>query len=186
MVDKQKPRNILADGKRVDWRNVDKLDLDNEMVMEILNDAEELIHQQQLEMQHLTEEELSDEKTIESKCQVKANEDGASSVEYKENQNSLPKQHTETTTLPQEGIKKVESDDEEKIAESKCQIKVTNNQASTVEKIENQNSLPNQHAETTALPQEATNKVKRPAPHKDNLTQRPSSIISNSCKEVRH
>ena len=187
MVDKQKPCNILADGKRVDWRNVDKLDLDNEIVMEKLNDAEELIHQQQLEMQHLTmEEELSDEKTVESKCQVKANEDGASSVEYKENQNSLPKQHAGTTTLPQDGIKKVEGDDEEKIAESKCQIKVTNNQASTVEKIENQSSLPNQHAETTALPQEATNKVKRPARNKDNLTQRPSSIISNSCKEVRH
>ena len=132
-----------------------------------------------------------DEKMVESKCQIKANKDAASSVhvESKENQNSLPKQHADTTALPQEGINKVESDDDEKIVESKCQIEANNDGASALGKIENQNSLPNQHAETTAVPQEATSKVERPAA--PNKAQTPDCyiyvpIISECCKEVSH
>ena len=117
-------------------------------------------------MQHLVvKEQLTnddEEKIVESKCPIEANNDGASSVENKENQNSLPK--SGITAQPQVAINEVESDDEEKIAESKCQIEAKSDGASTLEKIENKNSLPNQHAGTIALPQEATNKVKRPAP----------------------
>ena len=71
-------------------------------------------------------------------------------VESKENQNSLPKQHAETTALSQEAINKVESDDE-KIVESKCQIEGNDDGTSASGKKENKNSLPNQHAETTAI-----------------------------------
>ena len=117
MDDNLKLENTLAYRKRIDWKNVHKLlELDNEMVKEKLNDAEELTQQQQqLKMQHLTVEEelkLSDEKIAESKCQIEADKDAASTVEYKENQKSLPKQHAETTALPREGINKIESDDE--------------------------------------------------------------------------
>ena len=134
-----------------------------------------------------------DETIVESKCQIKANKDAASSVhvESKENQNSLPKQHADTIALPQEGINKVESDDDAKIVESKCQIEANNDGASALGKIENQNSLPNQHAETTAVPQEATSKVERPAA--PNKAQTPDyyniiyiPIISECCKEVSH
>ena len=83
--------------------------------------------------------------------------------ESKENQNSLPKQHADTTALTQVEVNKVESDDDAKIVESKCQTEANNDGASALGKIENQNSLPNQHAETTAVPQEATSKVERPA-----------------------
>ena len=132
-----------------------------------------------------------DEMIVESKYQIKANKDAASSVhvESKENQNSLPKQHADTIALPQEGINKVESDNDEKIVESKCQIEANNDGASALGKIEYQNSLPNQHAETTAVPQEVTSKVERPAA--PNKAQTPdcyiyTPIISECCKEVSH
>ena len=174
MDDNQKLQNTLAYRKSTDWGNVDKLELDNEMVKEKLNDAEELTQQQQqqLKMQHLTvEEELSDEKIVESKCQIEANKDAASTVEYKE-------KHAETTALPREGINKIESDDEEKIADSRCPIEANNDADFILEKKENQN-LHKQHAGTTALPQDATSKVERP----DSIY---IPIISDSCKEVSH
>ena len=197
--DNLKLENTLAYRKRIDWKNVDKLlELDNEMVKEKLNDAE-LTQQQQLKMQHLTVEEelkLSDEKIVESKCQIEADKDAASTVDYKENQKSLPKQHAETTALPREGINKIESndeatvlpreginkiesDDEEKIADSKYPIEANNDGDFILEKKENQNFLHKQHAGTTALPQDATSEVKRPDPIY-------IPIISDSCKEVSH
>ena len=181
-MDNQKLQNTLAIRKKID----DKLELDNEMFKEKLNDAEELTqHQQQLKMQHLTvEEDLSDEKIVESKCQIEASKDAAFTVECKQNQNSLPKQHAETTALPREGINEIESDDEEKIADSKCTIEANNDGVFTSEKKENKNFLCKQHAGTTALPQDATSKVERPAP---NEAQRPDfyiPILSDSCKEA--
>ena len=210
IADKQNLQNTLADRKSINWRIVDKLELDNEMVKAKLHDAEELI--EQLKMQHLVvKEQLTkddEEKVIESKYPIEANNDGASSMENKENQNSLPEHHVETTTLlqdttnkvesddnenivqskhqtegrndedstsekslpkqpaettalPQEGVNKVESDADEKIVESKCQIKANNDGTSNVdmESKGNQNSLPKQHAETTALPQEGVNEI---------------------------
>ena len=180
----QKLQNTLPYRNITDWGNVDKLELDNEMVKEKLNDAE-LTQQQQLKMQHVTVEEelkLSDEKIVESKCQIEVGKDAASTVEYKENQKSLPKQHAETTALPQEGINKIESDDEEKIADSKCPIEANNDGVFILEKKENQNFLHKQHAGTTSLPQDATSKP-------PNKAQRPDFyilIISDSCKEVSH
>ena len=151
--------NTLADRKSINWRIVDKLELDNEMFKAKLRDAEELI--EQLKMQHLTVKEQptkdDEEKEVESKHPIEANNDGASSVESKGNQNSLPKQHADITTLLQDTTNKAESDDDEKIVESKHQIEASNDEASTLEK--NQNSLPKQHADTTALPQEGVNKV---------------------------
>ena len=201
MDDDLKLENILAYRKRIDWKNVHKLlELDNKMVKEKLNDAEELAQQQQqLKMQHLTVEEelkLSDEKIVESKCQIEADKDAASTVEYKENQKSLPKQHAETTALPREGINKIESDDEatalpqeginkiesddkEKIADSKCPTEANNDGDFILEKKENQNFLHKQHAGTTALPQDATSEVERCDPIY-------IPIISDSCKEVSH
>ena len=196
MDDNQKLQNTLAIRKRID----DKLELDNEMVKEKLNDAEELTQQQQqLKMQHLTVEEelkLSDEKIVESKCQIDANKDATFTVEYKENQKSLPKQHAETTALPQEGINKIESDDEatalpweginkiesddeEKIADSKYPIEANNDGDFILEKQDNQNFLHKQHAGTTALPLDATSEVERSDPIY-------IPIISDSCKEVSH
>ena len=78
-------------------------------------------------------------------------------MESKENQNSVPKQPAESTTLPQHIASNVESNDDEKIVQSKHQTKGINDEASTLEK--NQNSLPKKHADTTALPQEGVNKV---------------------------
>ena len=189
MDDNLKLQNTLADRKSTGWRN-DKLELYNEFetVKEKLNDAEELTqHQQQLKMQHLTvEEDLSDEKIVESKCQIEASKDAASTVEYKQNQYSLPKQHAETTALPREGINEIESDDEEKIVDSECTIEENNDGVFTSEKKENKKNLCKQHAGTTALPQDATSKVERPAP---NEAQRPDfyiPILSDSCKEVSH
>ena len=76
-------------------------------------------------------------------------------VESKENQNSLPKQHAETTALSQEVINKVESvDDDEKIVESKCEIEANDDGTSASGKKENKNSL--------------------------------TAGISDSCKEVSH
>ena len=191
MDDNLKLQNTLAYRKSIDWKNDNKLELDNETVKEKLNDAEELTQQQQqqLKTQHLTvKEELSDEKIVESnyKGQIEADKDAASTVEYKENQNSLPKQYAETTALPREGINKIESKDEEKIADSKCPIEANNDGVFVLEKKQNQNFLCKLHAGTTALPQDATNKVERPA-HDQNKAQRPDiSIISDSCKEVSH
>ena len=151
--------NTLADRKSINWRIIDKLELDNEMFKAKLHDAEELI--EQLKMQHLTlKEQLAkddEEKKAESKHPIEANNDGDSSVESKENKNSLPKQHADITTLLQDTTNKAESDDDGKIVESKHQIEASNDEASTLEK--NQNSLPKQHADTTALPQEGVNKV---------------------------
>ena len=181
----QKLQNTLAYRKSTDWGNVDKLELDNEMVKEKLNDAE--LTQQQLKMQHLTVEEelkLSDEKIVESKCQIEADKDAASTVEYKENQKSLPKQHAETTALPREGINKIESDDEEKMADSKCPTEANNDGIFILGKKENQKFLHKQHAGTTFLPQDATSK-----PPNKLKAQRPDfyiPIISDSCKEVSH
>ena len=212
IADEQNLQNTLADRKCINWRIVDKLELDNEMVKAKLHDAQELI--EQLKMQHLAvKEQLTKddkEKVIKSKYPIEANNDGASSMENKENQNSLLKQHVETTTLlqdttnkvesdddddekilqskhqtegrndedstsekslpkqpaettalPQEGVNKVESDADEKIVESKCQIKANNDGTSNVDMDSkgNQNSLPKQHTETTALPQEGVNKI---------------------------
>ena len=107
-------------------------------------------------------------------------------MESKKNQNSLPKQPAESTTLPQDIASKVESDDDEKIVESKCQIEANNDGTSASGKKENKNSLPNQHAETTAGLQEAKNKVERPAPNKTRTPGCYFPIISDSCKEVSH
>ena len=191
MDDNQKSQNTLAYRKSTDWGNDDNLELDSEMVKEKLNDAEELAQQQQqqLKMQHLTvEEELSDEKIVESKCQIEVDKDAASTVEYKE-------KHAETMALPREGINKIESDDEaialtleginkiesddeEKIADSRCPIEANNDTNFILEKKENQN-LHKQHADTTALPQDATSKVERPDPIY-------IPIILDNCKEVSH
>ena len=186
MDDIQKLQNTLAYRKSIDWRDDDKLELDNKTVKEKLNDAEELTQQQQQQKkQHLTvEEELSNEKIVESKCQIEANKDAASTVEYKQNQNSLPKQHAETTALLREGINKIESDDEEKIADSKCPIEANNDGVFILEKKENQNFLHKQHAGTTALPQDATSKVERLAQNKGQIRDFFIPIISDSCKEV--
>ena len=150
--------NTLADRKSINWRIIDKLELDNEMFKAKLHDAEELI--EQLKMQHLTLKEQptkdDEEKKAESKHPIEANNDGDSSVESKENKNSLPKQHADITLL-QDTTNKAESDDDEKIVESKHQIEASNDEAPTLEK--NQNSLPKQHADTRALPQEGVNKV---------------------------
>ena len=143
---------------------------------------------QNAETATLSQEEIhkvdsdNDDDDEESKCQINANNDGASSVhvEIKENQNCLPKQHAETTALSLEAINKVESDDDEKIVESKCQIEANNDGTSASGKKENKNSLPNQHSETTAGLQEAKNKMERPAP------KLYFPIISDSCKEVSH
>ena len=94
------------------------------MVKAKLHDAEELI--EQLKVQHLAvKEQLTkddEEKVIESKYPTEANNDGTSSVENKENQNYLPKQHMETTTLLQDTTNKVENDDDdENIVQSKHQ-----------------------------------------------------------------
>ena len=209
-ADKQNLQNTLANKKSINWRIVDKLELDNEMLKAELHDAEELI--KQLKVQHLAvKEQLTnddEEREVKSKNPIEANNDGASSVEKKENQNflpkqhaktttilqdttskvdsddddeniehqtegrndeastlekSLPKQHADTTPLPQEGVNKVESDydDDEKIVEFKYQIEANNDGTSSVdmESKGNQNSLPKQHAETKALPQEGVNKV---------------------------
>ena len=141
---------------------------------------------QNAEIAALSQEEIhkiDSDDDEECKCQIKANNDGGSSVylESKENQISLPKQHAKTTALSQEGVNKVEStsDDDEKIVESKCQIEANKDGSSALGKIENQNSLYNQHAETTAGPQEATNKVER-------SEAQTIPIISDSCKEVSH
>ena len=143
--------------KSINWRIVDKLELDNEMLKAELHDAEELI--EQLKVQHLAvKEQLTnddEERVVESKNSIEANNDGNSSVKNKQNQNSLPKQHAETITLLQDTTNKVESDDDdEKIVQSKHQTEGRNDEASTLEK-----SLPKQHADTTALPQEGVNKV---------------------------
>ena len=170
IADKQNLQNTLADRKCINWRIVDKLELDNEMVKAKLHDAEELI--EQLKMQHLAvKEQLTkddEEKVIESKYPIEANNDGASSVENKENQNSLPEQHVETTTLLQDTTNKVESDDDEKIVQSKHQTEGRNDEDSTSEK-----SLPKQPAETTALPQEGVNKVESDADEK---------IVESKCQ----
>ena len=181
----QKLQNTLAYRKSTDWGNVE---LDNEMVKEKLNDAE--LTQQQLKMQHLTvEEEHSDEKIVESKCQIEADKDAASTVEYKEKHSeatALPREginkiesDDEATALPLEGINKIESNDEEKIADSRCPIDANNDADFILEKKENQNFLHKQHAGTTALPQDATSEVERPDPIY-------IPIISDSCKEVSH
>ena len=171
IADKQNLQNTLADRKCINWRIVDKLELDNEMVKAKLHDAEELI--EQLKMQHLVAKEQltkdDEEKVIESKYPIEANNDGASSVENKENQNFLPKQHVETTTLLQDTTNKVESDDDdEKIVQSKHQTEGRNDEDSTSEK-----SLPKQPAETTALPQEGVNKVESDADEK---------IVESKCQ----
>ena len=142
---------------------------------------------QNAETAALSQEEIhkvddDDDDDEESKCQIRANNDGASSVhvESKENQNCLLKQHAETTALSQEAINKVESDDDEKIVESKCQIEANNDGTSASGKKENKNYLPNQHAETTAGLKGTKNKMERPAA----MLYFP--IISDSCKEVSH
>ena len=72
-----------------------------------LHDAEELI--EQLKMQHLAlKQQLTkddEEKEAEFNYPIEVNNDGASSEKNKEHQNSLPKQHAETTTLPQTRLK---------------------------------------------------------------------------------
>ena len=156
-ADKQNLQNTLANKKSINWRIVDKLELDNEMLKAELHDAEELI--EQLKVQHLAvKEQLTnddEERVVESKNPIEENNDGASSVENKENENFLPKQHAETTTLLQDTTNEVESDnDDENIVQSKHQTEGRNDEASTLEK-----PLPKQHADTTALPQEEVNKV---------------------------
>ena len=180
IADKQNLQNTMANKKSINWRIVDKLELDNEMFKAKLHDAEELI--EQLKMQHLAlKEQLTkddEEKEAESNYPIEVNNDGASSEKNKENQNSLPKQHAETTTLLQDTTNKVEIDDDKKIVESKHQIEASNDEASTLEK--NQNSLPKQHADTTALPQEGVNKLKVESDGDEKMVESNCQIEANN------